>query len=200
MIVALWWMVGGTAIHAQPRTYDDIGEVNGYGGGGFGGLGAHGWVGGATGAQFSKYGLVFIDTSFLPLGDTTLLPETFISAKSRLYDFNFSVHIQVPIGHRWAPYGLLAPALLFNTYDVQRVRPNGVVYFHGQSDAKFGFEVGGGARCFLGENWGVKGEYRYTISTRNFSRVLGGFFYQFQGPWPFLPRGSKKRGRTVGRD
>jgi len=42
------------AIQAQPRTYDDIGEVNGYGGVGFGGLGTHGWVGGAS-SRYSQF-------------------------------------------------------------------------------------------------------------------------------------------------
>jgi opacity protein-like surface antigen len=170
----------------------DLGEVSAYGGAGFGPLGTHAWVGATTGVEFSRYALGLIDTSFLPLGSSTLVNRPLVE-NSRLYDFNFAVHIQIPTKHRWVPYGLAASALLFNTYRVNYLQTDGIIYYHGQSDAKFGFETGGGVRYYIGRNWGVKGEDRYTFSTRNFNRILGGVFYQFEGEWPFLPRGKRRR-------
>ncbi len=185
----VWSVMGCIAVNGQ------TGEVSGYGGAGFGTLGTHGWVGGASGVEFSKYGLVLIDTSFLPLGNRILPNYNFIASKSRLYDFNFTVQVQVPLKHRWAPYALIGNAVLLNTYRVEELESTGAIQQASRRDAKYGFETGGGARFFIRESWGLKGEYRYTISSKNFNRIAGGVFYQFQGPWPFLPRASSRNRR-----
>jgi opacity protein-like surface antigen len=189
-IIAACFMFLSASLSGQSGL--DLGEVSAYGGAGFGPLGTHAWVGATTGVEFSRYALGLIDTSFLPLGSSTLVNRPLVE-NSRLYDFNFAVHIQIPTKHRWVPYGLAASALLFNTYRVNYLQTDGIIYYHGQSDAKFGFETGGGVRYYIGRNWGVKGEDRYTFSTRNFNRILGGVFYQFEGEWPFLPRGKRRR-------
>jgi opacity protein-like surface antigen len=194
-IVSIWLSLVAKQLGAQTdEDRDDVGEVSTYTGVGFGSLGTRAWVGGTTGAAMSKYAIALIDTSFLPIGGATLAAYPgLVTSRSRLYDFNFTVHIQIPVNRRWTPYALVGSGLLFNTYQVQVIRPDGIISFYGQDDAKFGFQTGGGARYFIGEDWGVKGEYRYTISTQNFSRILVGVFYQFHEPWPFLPR-SKRRG------
>ena len=174
------------------ESFQETGEVSAYTGVGFGTLGTHPWVGGSTGISPSKYAVALIDASFMPLNTATLrgnLPRT---TTSRLYDFNFTVHVQIPTHHRVTPYGLAGAALLYNTYLIPAIRPNGVAYIAGRSDVKFGFETGGGARYFVGKDWGLRGEYRYTVSTHNFSRILGGVFYQFEGTWPFLARNKRR--------
>jgi opacity protein-like surface antigen len=199
--IVLWICLSG-ALTARAQTWDgweSTGEVSGYGGVGFAGLGTHGWVGGTVGESTSKYFMGSIDTSFMPLGTRTLRDLPLVTTTSRLYDFNFTFHVQIPIHRRWTPYGIAGAALLFNTYDVHRFRPDGVIFTDGRSDAKFGFETGGGARYFVRNDWGIKGEYRYTISTRNFSRILIGVFYQFDGSWPFLPHGNSRRMPSVSR-
>jgi opacity protein-like surface antigen len=173
----------------------ETGEVSAYAGVGFSGLGTHPWVGGSTGISPSKYAVALIDVSFMPLNSETLRHNLADVTTSRLYDFNFTVHVQIPIHHRVTPYGLAGAALLYNTYLIPAVRPGGFAYIAGRSDVKFGFETGGGARYFVGKEWGLRGEYRYTVSTHNFSRILGGVFYQFDGTWPFMAR-SKRRGPT----
>jgi hypothetical protein len=194
-IVMAWCVVGCVAANGDTLADDYIGEVGAYGGAGFGSFGPHGWVGATSGVEVSKYFVTLIDTSYMPLGSHTLPNYHLVTSRSHLYDFNFTVQIQVPLKHkRWRPYALMAGALLFNTFRVETVRIDGVVIAHGENVSKFGFETGGGTRYFVGENWGVRGEYRYTITSRNFSRLLGGIFYQFDGTWPFLPR-SKRRSR-----
>jgi len=193
-VAVAWLVIGSASLCAQSgERYADIGEVSAYTGVAFGGTGTHPAVGGTTGVTLNKYAVALIDASFMPLGSDTLLPFSRLTARSHLYDFNFTVHIQIPVNHRWTPYALLGPALLFNTYQLQSIRPLGVVHFSGQSDVRFGFAAGGGERYYVNEDWGVRGEYRYTVSTQNFSRILGGVFYRFSGPWPFLPRGGKSR-------
>ena len=81
----------------------------------------------------------------------------------------------------------MSSALLLNTYSALRVDSDGAAHYHGNADSRFGFEVGGGARYYFGDDWGTMGEYRYTISTGNFGRVGAGMFYEFHGYIPFLP-------------
>ena len=169
----------------------ELGEVSFYTGAAFGGLGGHGTVGAASGIAMSKYAFGLIDSSFIPLGSRTLIRSPLDTRRSQLWDFNFAIQIQAPLWRTWSPYLLLGSAFLYNTYQIVTTAPGGVIVRAGASDPKFGFETGAGVRYYVNEDWGIRAEYRYTISTNNFSRILGGVFYQFSGPWPFLP-GARK--------
>lgn len=176
---------------AQPGATED-GEISAYGGMAAGSLGNQPTFGGNFGRAFSRYCIAQIDSSYTPLGARTLLSYPgVVTARSRLYDFNFSMHIRVPVGERWAPYAIVGGGFLFNTYEKQVIHANGAAVFEGKSHGTFGFETGGGARYYVSEDWGVRGEFRYTISNHNFARVLGGVFYQFNGDFPFV----RHRGR-----
>jgi opacity protein-like surface antigen len=166
-------------------------EVSSYVGVGSGISSVHTWIGGSTGVSPSKYFMAVLDTNFLPMGSHTLRTGLVGTSISRLYDFNFGGHILIPLHHRITPYGILAAGVLYNTYRISSIRPDGVTYLAGRSDCKFGFETGGGVRFFATEGFGVRGEYRFTASTQNFHRVLVGVFYEFGGIWPF--RASNKR-------
>jgi opacity protein-like surface antigen len=167
---------------------DDTGELSVYTGAVFGSPGGHSVAGAATGLYMSKYVVALIDASFTPLGDNILRHHPEVAADSRLYDINFAVHIRVPAGRRLAPYGLAGAALLYNTYQIRSMQPESDASLSGQNYVRFGFETGGGARYYIGDSWGVRGEYRYTLSTHNFSGISVGVFYQFSGSWPFLNR------------
>jgi opacity protein-like surface antigen len=180
------------AVASAQSGEDILGEVSTYTGWSSSGLGVHPVFGGST-AIVSKYAVGLVDTSFLPLGIRTLRYYDVPTNSSQLFDFNFTVQIQVPVNHRITPYGLFGPSVLYNRYQRQTTLPPGPVVFTGQSDFKFGFEVGGGFRYYVKEAWGVKTEYRYTISSQNFGRIVGGVFYQFDAPWPFLPFKARSR-------
>ena len=179
--------LASTAMFAQSGEDIETSELSTYGGVGFGAGTTNAWVGGSTGVSPSKYFMAAIDTSFLPLGTRTLRTDLVGTTTSRLYDFNFQGQILIPLHHRVTPYALLGAGVLYNTYEIAAVHPNGVAYLAGRSDCKFGFQTGGGVRMFIKEGFGFRGEYRFTASTRNFNRVLFGVFYQFSGMWPFLP-------------
>jgi len=164
--------------------YDEDGEFSIYTGIAAGPLATHPTVGGSAGVFFSKYAGILIDSSFVPLGSNTLVRHPNATRTSRLFDNNVTTHIQIPINRRWAPYGLLGAAIIYNTYQIQRLGPLGELNFHGVSDVKFGAEVGGGTRYYIREDWGVRGEFRYTVSTQNFARVVFGIFYRLPSTWP----------------
>jgi len=195
--IVFGYLVVSSALNAQGYYYDDVGEVNTYAGVGLGQIGTHGWVGASSGAQFAKYFRGYIDSSYLPLGGRPLRAYDGVVNTSRLYDINFTLKVQIPTRHRFTPYGLASSALLLNTYSALRVYPDGTAQYHGYTDSRFGFEVGGGVRYYFGDDWGGMGEYRYTFSTRNFSRVGTGVFYEFHGYIPFLPRRARRVKKTV---
>lgn len=168
-------------LFAQPGQ-TDMGEVSLVGGGAFGSTtGSHAAVGGSTGFAFARYAVFMVEALYMPLGNRTLVDHhDSVVQNSGLYDFNFALNLRVPLKYKVEPYGIAAPALLYNRSRQQTTLPGGgVAFVSGYSDLKFGFETGGGARYFIGNKWGVKGEYRYTISNRNFSRLVAGVFYQF---------------------
>jgi opacity protein-like surface antigen len=195
-LAVAWLACGAAIVFAQPGE-EGVGEVSAYTGFAMGALGSHPVVGGTTGLVAFKYAIGLVDTSFMPLGSRTLVHYPAATRNSQFFDINFTVDIQVPVNHRVLPYGLFGPALLFNRYQIQTIQPLGSVSFVGQDDVKFGFQTGGGLRYFVRDNWGVRAEYRYTISSQNFGTIGTGVFYQFSTPWlssPFLHRGHRKRG------
>jgi opacity protein-like surface antigen len=196
-IASIGLVIGSTSLFAQPGAID-AGEFAAYTGGTFGQIATHPTVGGSSGISFSRYASVLVETSYIPMGNGTLrIYQGIVTARSSLYDFNVAVHIRIPVKKRWAPYAILAPALLYNTYSTVTASIKPPVYLTGQSDTKFGFETGGGLRYYVRHDWGVQGEYRYTISSQNFSRMLGGVFYQFDGTWPFQSGKHSRRGRGI---
>jgi len=195
-IASVGLVASSSGLLAQPGAID-AGEFAAYTGAAFGQIATHAIVGGSSGISFSRYGSVHVETSYVPLGGETLrIYPGITTARSALYDFNFAVHIRIPVKERWAPYAILGTALLYNPYSIVTVPSNPPVYLSGQSDTKFGFETGGGLRYYVRRDWGVQGEYRYTISSQNFSRMLVGVFYQFDGTWPFQS-GRHRRGRRT---
>jgi opacity protein-like surface antigen len=178
--IALAGAVAGPARLPAQWAAKDAGEVSVFTGGAFGAAGTRPTVGGSTGVSASRYAIALVETSYIPLGGDLLAhhPAGPVSG-SKLFDFNFAVHVRVPVKRRWEPYGLLGPALLFNPFRVQVILIDGTVAHRGFSDSKFGFEVGGGVRYYVHETWGIRAEHRSTISTRNFSRIQAGIFYQF---------------------
>jgi opacity protein-like surface antigen len=159
----------------------DIGEVSAYTGIAFGALGTHFTAGGSIGVSLDRYTVVLLEGSYVNLGEDTLVPRPGFAARSSgLGDFDIALHVRVPVRKRWEPYFLFAPAELYNAYQLASLQPGAnLVYVKGQNDWKFAFQTGPGLRYYLFEKWGVRAEYRYTISTRNFSRLLFGVFRQF---------------------
>jgi len=192
MLVAL--VISSPGAYGQPGETGQ-GEFAIYTGLTAGGVGTHPAVGASTGIALSRYVLGLFDTSYSPLGSDNLrYNSAIVTRDSRLYDINFTVQIRVPVMERWEPYTILGAALLYNTYQAQAIQPGNATSVS-RHDGKFGFETGGGVRYYLAETWGVRGEYRYTFSTQNFSRILGGVFYQFDGIMPFAIRNRSRRVR-----
>jgi opacity protein-like surface antigen len=148
----------------------------------------------------SKFVAAGVETSYIPLGSGTLRVYPGIRAtQSRLFDFAFSLQIRVPVKRRWMPYGTLSSGVLYNTYSIAAIQPGNSTVGSSESDTKFAFEGGGGVRYYIRDNWGVTGEYQYTVSSQNFSRLLWGVFYELDDSWPFRSRRGASRGQGIPR-
>ena len=114
------------------------------------------------------------ETSVIPLSNQTLIPPAAVQVRgSDLFDFNIALQGRIPI-RRWEPYGVFGMAVLMNPYTAGILTPSGAVAYVGERRSKFGLEWGAGCRYYVKDNWGIRMEYRYTSSTRNFNRVVGG--------------------------
>jgi opacity protein-like surface antigen len=176
----------------------DVGEISGYTGVTFGDVGAHSTVGASSGISLSRYCIGLVDVSYMPLG-SSILPryEGQINVRnSRLYDFNLSGHIRVPLRERWEPYGIVGAGGLYSTFQLGSISgPSAMVTYKSRSTGSFAFETGGGTRYYVAQTWGVRAEWRCTVSTRTFNRFIAGVFYDFDGQSSFRLRRGGKRSR-----
>lgn len=185
-LIALIFTAG--PLHGQ-GFFDGGGEVSALGGLTFGGLSPRPIVAGSAGADVTRYVMVLGEAALIPIGSQTLIPAGALSVRgSDLFDFNLAIQVKIPI-RRWEPYGTLGTAVLMNPYTAGFAGPNGTVVYVGERHSKFGLQGGGGCRYYVGERWGVRVEYRYTSSARNFNRIVGGVFYRLDSDslFTFLP-------------
>jgi hypothetical protein len=163
----------------------DGGEVAAFAGGVFG-LGTHGTVGGSAGAAISRYALALFEGSYTPLGSNTIQPwpEKSTVARSHLTDFDVCFHIRVPLKERWAPYGILGVGLLWNGLRQESLDSHGYQVSYHWNQFNAGFLTGAGVRYFVGENWGIRPEFKVIISKQTFTQVSMGVFYVVPSNWP----------------
>lgn len=176
-------IVTATAFAALPlygqERGESVGEVSAMGGGTAGELKTHAVITGSAGVSLSRYLMLLGETSVIPLSNQTLIPPAAVEVRgSDLFDFNIALQGRIPI-RKWEPFGVFGMAVLMNPYTAGILTPSGTIAYVGQRHSKFGLEWGAGFRYYVRENWGMRIEYRYTSSTRNFNRVTGGVFYQF---------------------
>jgi len=158
----------------------DINEADASTGMAFGATGTNIMVRGALGVSMNRYLVLMIGTTYIPMGNGTLIRYPGIVARSSgVYDFAMDLQFRVPLRSKWVPYAIVAPALIYNHYRRQGVHPDRTTYYFGASDVRGGAEVGGGVRYYFQEYWGFKGEFRQIITSRNFSTLSVGVFRQF---------------------
>jgi hypothetical protein len=181
VLVAVICALAPAILLAQPGA-TDVGEVSAFGGGAFG-AGTHPSVGGGTGIAFSRYGMALVEASYTPMGHEIIWrrPDVKSPQNSYLLNFGFSTHVRFPIGERWAPYGIFGGGLLFNSFNAI-TGPQGALI--GIQDFKGEFHTGAGLRYYIREDWGIKPEFQVVVSSRTFTRLSIGVFFNLPSSWP----------------
>lgn len=183
MVLAAIWVLTPSFSYAQSE--GDEGEVAALGGISFAG-GEHPAVTGSAGVAFSRYGMVVLDTSFLPLGNHTIQswPDRSNVEHSYLFDFGVDFHIRIPVNKRWAPYGIAGTGLLWNTisaHTTDRLGRYGIAHYNQFNGA---LHTGGGVRYYVREGWGVRSEVKVIVSKQTYTQLLMGVFYVTPSNWP----------------
>ena len=171
------WALPGLAF-AQAES--DEGEVAALGGVALG-VGARPTVTASTGIGFSKHGMALVSVGFEPLGQHTIQswPSSIYVDRSLLYDFGVDFHFRIPVGERWAPYGIAGVGLLWNT--VRQSTAEGIRHFNQFNGA---LHTGGGVRFYVSKNWGIRPEVKVVVSKQVYTQILFGFFYVTPANWP----------------
>jgi opacity protein-like surface antigen len=170
-----------TVASSAPNDSDDTGEFALLTGAAFGGLGTHPSVSGSAGVAITRFAMVLVDAGAIPVGNATLLPTgPLIISGSTLFNFGVTLQARIPV-NRWEPYVLLEPALLVNSYLAGDPAGSAAIHYQGNRHSKFGLEGGAGTRYYVKRNWGVRAEFRYVSSAKNFSEIQAGVFYQVEG-------------------
>ena len=179
-----WLVVLGACAFGQSG-YTDAGELSIFGGGSFG-AGTHGAVGGAAGVAISRYGMLLLETSYMPLGSHTIQPwpPQGTVARSHLWDIALDAHIRIPVKDRWEPYAILGTGLLWNTVRQQSLDSTGAAIIHNYDQFNGAFHTGGGVRYFIGKSWGVRPEIKAIITRHTYTQASIGIFYVTNGEWP----------------
>ena len=167
---------------AQGET--DVGEVAALGGATFG-IGTRPSISANAGYAFSKYGMALVSATFMTMGQHTIQPWPVRSSVdgSYVYDFGTDFHIRVPIGERWAPYGIAGAGLLWNVVR-QSTIDHGVQTFHHYNQFNGALHTGGGVRFYLGKDWGLRPEMKVIVSKQVYTQFMFGFFYVTPPNWP----------------
>jgi hypothetical protein len=160
----------------------DVGEVALHAGGSFG-AGTHYSVGGSSGFAFNRKGMAFLEATYTEMGKDILWrrPDVQSPQGSRLFEFMTSVHIRIPVKDRLAPYVIVGGGLFYNSFHAY-AGPQGALI--GIDDFKFGVQSGGGVRYYIGDNWGIRPEFKVIVSSRTYTRMTIGVFYNLRTFWP----------------
>jgi opacity protein-like surface antigen len=172
-------LICAAALLAQPGE-TDIGEVGGHLGGVFG-IGTHPNGGLLFMTAVSRYALFGAELGFSPLGAESLrqpgTPFTGIQ-RSRLYAFNGTTHVRIPLSDHWEPYIPIGAGLLHSVFE-RHTSFGPDATSERESNNDFAFHIGAGVRYFVTPKFGIRPEFRYYVTDRNFSRLTVGLFYQF---------------------
>lgn len=163
---------------AQYEDESEPGEVSVYSGTTVN-TGAHPFVGATAGLDYGKYAIGLFDVAFTYLGSDTLRHAVASDVKSsHLYDFNYSTHIRYPINEKWAPYAILGPSVLWNTYSYGLLTSTGAKVYRERDDVNFGWHTGGGFRYNVNESWGIRPEVKVVITARTYVIFSLGIFFK----------------------
>lgn len=183
-ILPVVFLTAPAGLIAQAGHHED-GELSIFGGGVFG-AGSHGAVGGSAGAAITRWGMLLLEGSYMPLGQHTIQPWPAESTvlRSHLWDIAVDLHLRIPVNERWEPYAILGTGLLWDTLRQQTTDARGTPLTRNYDQFNGVFHTGGGVRYFIGKNWGIRPEVKAIVTRQTYTRMSVGIFYVTTGASP----------------
>ena len=182
---ALIGCIGFLPSPARAQAETDVGEVSALGGATFG-IGAKPAISASAGLAFSKYGMGLVTVTFMPMGQHTLhgsVPPSTID-NSYAFDFGADFHIRIPIGERWAPYGIGGAGLMWNVIKQGAVDSNGIRVVRHLDQFNGALHTGAGLRYYIRQDWGIRPELKVIVSKQVYTQFMVGLFYVTPPSWP----------------
>jgi hypothetical protein len=185
VLTAVWSLEPAVASAQSTETEEGEGEVSVLGGATFA-SGAHAAVTASAGSVISRYGMVLLETTFMPLGNSSIQPWPARSTINRsfVYDFGLNFHVRIPINERWAPYGIVGAGVLWDLVRQHTVDSQGVLIVKHWDQVNGAFHTGAGLRYYIGKNWGIRPEVKVIASKQIYTQVTLGIFYVTPSEWP----------------
>jgi hypothetical protein len=180
-------MLAPAGAFAQYYWENNPGEIAGMGGIAFGGgSGTQAAATGSAGVAFSRYGMALVDTLFMPLGSRTIQnwPDRATVNRSYLLDFGLDFHIRFHPDGRWSPYAIAGTGLLWNLIRQDTFIHNDVPLVRHFNQFNGALHTGGGMRYYIGENWGIRPEFKVIVSKHTYTLMSVGVFYVTPPNWP----------------
>jgi hypothetical protein len=155
-------------------------------GGGIFGIGAQPAVTGSAGTAISRYGMILLEASFMPFGQSTIQPWPDRSTVNRsyVYDVGVNFHVRIPVGERWAPYGIVGTGLLWDLVRQHTVNFRDVAVVNHYNQFNGAFHTGAGLRFYIRQSWGIRPEVKVIVSKKIYTQVTMGIFYVTPPNWP----------------
>lgn len=139
-------------------------------------------AGGAFGFNLGRIAHLFGEVNYMPMGKVSYYGY---EAESKIMNYGGGLHLRIPVNEKVEPYGLLS-------FGLGQFKDK-ISYLGDSTQNNAYFGLGGGARIFLGKNWGVRPEIRYQSYAGDLDSeygaedrghvvtASGGIFFQFGG-------------------
>jgi Outer membrane protein beta-barrel domain len=145
------------------------------------GIGTHSVVGGSVAAAVRNRILVIGELSYIPLGsDSVDILGVSSDFSARAISFNIGGQYQLRGAGKTTPYVGAGVGFLHSSSSSSVTTSfQGFNFTDGSSDTNAYFSVGGGARYYVNERWGLRPELMIFAGHQTFARASVGVFYRF---------------------
>jgi opacity protein-like surface antigen len=181
-IIWLLPLLGALALNPAAAQTPEPGtvEVSGFVGG-ISGIGTHPVIGTSAAFTLNRYVKPFAEFSYAPLGNDAYSPVagTVATQSSNLYHFNAGFQLSHPTTGRIVPYATFGLGFVRSTSEQLLPQPVGFSRLDIE-DTDLAFNIGGGVRFYVTENWGIRPEVQAVATGNSYGRYAVGLFYQFR--------------------
>ncbi|MEZ5356302.1 MAG: outer membrane beta-barrel protein [Bryobacteraceae bacterium] len=143
------------------------------------GIGTRASLGGQIASGLTDKIAAYGELSFIPLGGAkSTFAGTTASSSSRAFNLNGGIHYQFKQSGKMTPYAAAGLGILHSSGSF-RTSGEGLNLSGSASANSLYFNLGGGVRYYMADNWGFRPEIMIFAGDQTYVRLGVGIFYQF---------------------